>query len=211
MFRYVDLEDVKPYHIYISDKLNRSKQKIFREHSIQARIESVGSLMKKLVTRNGNLPFDLDYNFVVENRLITQLNPEGLKNYLMEYLDEIIAEKNSTFKYCQDSTAAITIRRVIDGKLDFSADIAILVKNSKGEYCRLLHDKQQKKYDWAPVPNSVRVYERFAELKQYGWWEDIRETYLLKKNHYLSIQDKNHPSFIVFVETVNEIWNKACR
>ncbi len=209
MYHYVESKAYKPYHFFISDKLNRVKQQILKEHQIETTVDSVGSLYKKLVTQNNSLPFDLDYNLVIENRLITQLNPKPLKDYVMEHLDDMIAEEYEDWKYCQDSKAAITIRRVIDGRLDFSTDIAILAKNSNGQYCRLLHDKQRQKYDWAPVPNSEKVYEKFRKLKNYGYWEDIQEKYLNKKNRYLSNQDKDHPSFVVFVETIKEVWDKA--
>ena len=208
MYHYVESKDYKPYHFFISDKLNRLKQEILKEKKIESQVDSVGSLYKKLITQNNTLPFDLDYNFVIENCLITQLNPGKLKDYAMDYLDNLIAEEYEDFKYCQDSKAAITIRRVVDGRLDFSADIAILAKNKNGQYCRLLHDKQRQKYDWAPVPNSEKVYEIFRKLKNYGYWEDIREIYLKKKNHYLSIQDTDHPSFVVFVETIKEVWDR---
>lgn len=211
MYHYVESKDYKPYHFFISDKLNRVKQQILKKHQIETTVDSVGSLYKKLVTQNNSLPFDLDYNLVIENCLITQLNPKPLKDYVMEHLDDMIAEEYEDWKYCQDSKAAITIRRVVNGRLDFSTDIAILAKNSNGQYCRLLHDKQRQKYDWAPVSNSEKVYERFRKLKNYGYWEDIRELYLKKKNHYLSIQDKEHPSFVVFVETIKEVWDKACK
>lgn len=211
MYHYVESKDYKPYHFFISDKLNRVKQQILKEHQIETTVDSVGSLYKKLVTQNNSLPFDLDYNLVIENRLITQLNPKPLKDYVMEHLDDMIAEEYEDWKYCQDSKAAITIRRVVDGRLDFSADIAILARNSNGQYCRLLHDKQRQKYDWAPVPNSEKIYERFRKLKNYGYWEDIQEKYLEKKNSYLSKQDKDHPSFVVFVETIKEVWDRACK
>ena len=32
--------------------------------------------------------------------------------------------------------------------------------------------------------------------------------YLEKKNMYLSWQDHNHPSFVVYVEAVNEVYNR---
>lgn len=209
MYHYVESKDYKPYHFFISDKLNRVKQQILKEHQIETSVDSVGSLYKKLVTQNNSLPFDLDYNLVIENRLITQLYPKPLKDYVMEHLDDMIAEEYEDWKYCQDSKAAITIRRVVDGRLDFSADIAILARNSNGQYCRLLHDKQRQKYDWAPVLNSEKIYERFRKLKNYGYWEDIQEKYLEKKNRYLSKQDKDHPSFVVFVETIKEVWDKT--
>ena len=211
MYHYVESKDYNPYHFFISDKLNRVKQQILKEHQIETTVDSVGSLYKKLVTQNNSLPFDLDHNFVIENRLITQLNPKPLKDYVMEHLDDMIAEEYDDWKYCQDSKAAITIRRVVDGRLDFSADIAILARNSNGQYCRLLHDKQRQKYDWAPVPNSEKISERFRKLKNYGYWEDIQEKYLEKKNRYLSKQDKDYPSFVVFVETIKEVWDRACK
>ena len=211
MYHYVESKDYNPYHFFISDKLNRVKQQILKEYQIETSVDSVGSLYKKLVTQNNSLPFDLDHNFVIENRLITQLNPKPLKDYVMEHLDDMIAEEYDDWKYCQDSKAAITIRRVVDGRLDFSADIAILARNSNGQYCRLLHDKQRQKYDWAPVPNSEKISERFRKLKNYGYWEDIQEKYLEKKNRYLSKQDKDYPSFVVFVETIKEVWDRACK
>ena len=48
------------------------------------------------------------------------------------------------------------------------------------------------------------------KLKENGWWQEIRDTYLKKKNMYLQRQEtKNHPSFNIFVETINEVWYKA--
>ena len=49
-----------------------------------------------------------------------------MKNYAIKVLNELIGERYSDFKYCQDSTAAITIRRVVNARLDFSADVAIV-------------------------------------------------------------------------------------
>ena len=102
MYHYVESKAYKPYHFFISDKLNRLKQELLKEHKIESHVDSVGSLYKKLVTQNSNLPFDLDYNFVIENRLITQLKPEALKDYAMDHLDEIIAEEYEDWKSCQD-------------------------------------------------------------------------------------------------------------
>ena len=72
----------------------------------------------------------------------------------------------------------------------------------------MIHDKNLNRYYWTEVPNSKDVYEKMDTLKKNGWWQTIRNTYLRKKNQYLSIQDRNHPSFIVFVETINDVWNK---
>ena len=39
-------------------------------------------------------------------------------------------------------------------------------------------------------------------------WQEVRNKYLEKKNMYLSWQDHNHPSFAVYVEAMNEVYNK---
>ena len=46
------------------------------------------------------------------------------------------------------------------------------------------------------------------KLKKKGVWQEVRGKYLEKKNMYLSWQDHNHPSFVVYVEAVNEIYNR---
>ena len=47
-------------------------------------------------------------------------------------------------------------------------------------------------------------------LKAEDLWDEVRDTYLEKKNFYLCRNDHNHPSFIVYVETVNQVYNKYC-
>lgn len=211
MYHYLeDYSKVLPYHEFFSNKLNQLKQRFEKDYKIQVSINTVGSYYRDLITQNGNLPFDIDYNIVLENRTVTDVNAGPLKNYAIKVLNELIGDRYSDFKYCQDSTAAITIRHVVNAKLEFSADIAIVASNKNGLFCRLIHDKKNNKYDWSPIPNSDKVYDRFRKLKQYGYMNSIKERYLDKKNFYLRKQDHSHPSFVVFVEAVNEIWNKAC-
>ena len=61
---------------------------------------------------------------------------------------------------------------------------------------------------WNEVPNSHQVKDRADKLKRAGLWQKVRDRYLEKKNMYLSWQDRNHPSFVVYVETVNEVYNR---
>ena len=127
----------------------------------------------------------------------------------MDYLNEIM--ENTPFRNCQDSTAVITSRWTTKQDLVFSFDIAILVQNSNGNFCRMIHDKMMNRYYWNEVPNSKDVYDKMDKLKENGWWLDVRDTYLEKKNMYLRRYDRDqHPSFNIFVETINEVWYKAC-
>ena len=116
--------------------------------------------------------------------------------------------KDTAFKDAQDSTSVLTARLFFTNdpqKKEFSFDIAILAKNKIGNYCRLIHDKSFiERFYWNEVPNSENVYDKAEELKENGWWEDVREKYLELKNIYLSRPDfHQHPSYVCFVEAVN--------
>lgn len=86
-------------------------------------------------------------------------------------------------------------------------------KNKNGNYMRLIHNKNVyalglDQYTWNEVPRSHQVKDKADELKEAGLWQEVRDRYLEKKNMYLSWQDRNHPSFVVYVEAVNEVYNR---
>ena len=73
---------------------------------------------------------------------------------------------------------------------------------------RLIHNKPWNQYTWNEVPRSHQVKDRADEIKKEGLWQEVRNKYLEKKNMYLSWQDRNHPSFVVYVEAVNEVYSR---
>ena len=85
--------------------------------------------------------------------------------------------------------------------------------SKNGNYMRLIHNKNAyalgwDQYTWNEVPNSHQVKDKADEIKEEGLWQEVRDRYLEKKNMYLSWQDRNHPSFVVYVEAVNEVYNR---
>lgn len=55
--------------------------------------------------------------------------------------------------------------------------------------------------------SSQGLAEKEKLLKKEGLWEEARETYLKKKNRYLSRQEENtRPSFVCYIEAVNEVF-----
>lgn len=210
MYHYVSNATVKPYRSFSADKMNRVKQMLEAKYNLKSHFYLVGSGAKNLVTQNENEPFDLDWNLEIYNLAEPKRNTEWLKTTIMNFLNEIL--EDSPFSNCQDSTAVITSRWKTKNGLHFSFDIAILVENSNGTFCRMIHDKSMKRYYWTEVPDSKDVYDRMDKLKENGWWQEIRDTYLKKKNMYLKrIDEQQHPSFNIFVETINEVWYKACQ
>ncbi len=184
-------------------------------YGIECDVYLIGSGAKNLVTKNGNEPFDLDYNLLLQTypddwNINNSESLKWLKDTIRIELNKILGD--SFFRDAQDSTSVLTARlffKTDPKKIEFSFDLAILVENRQGNYCRLIHEKKfPERFYWNEIPNSHNVEEKVAELKEYGWWEDVREKYLALKNLYLSRQDYTHPSFIVYVEAVNQIYNE---
>ena len=125
------------------------------------------------------------------------------------------AERNEFFSDAQDSTSCLTAILYFEKSPDikFKFDVAITTKNKNGNYMRLIHNKNVyalglDQYTWNEVPNSHQVKDRADELKKAGLWQKVRDRYLEKKNMYLFRQDHDHPSFVVYVEAVNEVYNR---
>ena len=199
MYSYVPKSESKKFRMFCSDKLNQLKQALYKK-GYEVDFYLVGSGMKNLVTRNEEESYDLDYNIEFLNVSIFDLKPQKIKDFIMSFLNNITVKGSSPFKNCQDSTSSITSRLVFDGKLYFSFDVAILAKNKDGDFCRLIHNKKggDNSYHWEQVPNSKEIYKRFDFLKKYGYFNELREIYLDKKNFYLCRNDHNHSSFIIF-------------
>ena len=66
-------------------------------------------------------------------------------------------------------------------------------------------------YCWNIVPDSKDIFAKTDMLKENGNWQELRDTYLKKKNLYLERQDNNHPSFNVYIESINEVYKMYCK
>ena len=187
---------------------------LLRAKGISAQFTLVGSGAKNMITRNGDGPYDLDYNLLImkaEERYWNDLRllKETVRNALNR------AERREFFSDAQDSTSCLTALLHFKDipNVEFSFDVAITTKNKNGNYMRLIHNKNVyalglDQYTWNEVPNSHQVKDRADKLKRAGLWQKVRDRYLEKKNMYLFRQDHNHPSFVVYVEAVNEVYSR---
>lgn len=214
MYKLVDEAECKKYRSDCSATLKQVCS-ILREKGITSQFTLVGSGARNMVTRNGDGPFDLDYNLEIIKALDEYWNDlHHLKDTVRVALDKAIGIK-SCFSESQDSTSCLTALLHFDDEpsVKFSFDVAIVMKNSKGSLCRLLQNKNgygigNDQYVWNEVPDSHDVAQKVKQIKSKGLWLEVRERYVYLKNIYLSRQDKNHPSFIVYVEAVNQVYNE---
>ncbi len=66
MFKFVNASVVKRYKSFCADKLNQLKIALLNNYGIKCDVYLIGSGAKNLVTKNGNEPFDLDYNLLLQ-------------------------------------------------------------------------------------------------------------------------------------------------
>ena len=212
-YEFVCESEAKRYRSDCSDVLKETCE-LLKEKGISAQFSLIGSGARNMITRNGEGPYDLDYNLLImkaEERYWNDLRL--LKEMVRNALNR--AERREFFSDAQDSTSCLTtlLHFKDTPNVEFSFDVAITTKNKNGNYMRLIHNKNAyalgwDQYTWNEVPNSHQVKDRADKLKRAGLWQKVRDRYLEKKNMYLSWQDRNHPSFVVYVEAVNEVYSR---
>ncbi len=215
MYEFVEESVIKPYRQSCSNDLTQLRDALKEEYDIITQFSLVGSGSdsRNMVTRNGNGPFDLDYNLQIlsmPNKYWNDLR--NLKETIRRTLNKIV--EHDWFSDSKDSTSVLTTILHFENspQFNFSFDVAILARNSQENWCRLVHNKNawgvgNDQYTWTEVPHSHNVKDKAKALKNDSLWNEVRETYLDKKNMYLTRRDTDHPSFIVYVESVNEVYN----
>ncbi len=197
-----------------SDLVNQLVQAINREGRLEVRHYLVGSGAKNLITQNANMPIDLDYNLEILRSEGFNINDGcGIKEYVREIFDEVLECKG--WEPCDDSTSTLTtkLHRFPDGNQTlFSIDLCITRVDENGRRLRLIHNKTGKvqwdNWIWNEAPHAKGLEDRVDWLKDNGCWLELREAYLEKKNMYLTRNVPDQPSFIVYIEAVNEVYSK---
>ncbi|MBP3938229.1 MAG: hypothetical protein IK955_02360 [Clostridia bacterium] len=195
-----------------SDIMNQLKQQINNDSVMQVDIHLVGSGAKNLITQNANEPIDLDYNLCIEKTFDINIhNGRAIKEYIIEQFNYVL-NKNG-WSNCKDSTSVISTeqRQFKKGNhTPFSIDVAIVYEDYNGWH-RLIHNKTGfvafDQYYWNDSPQSKGLNDKVIAIKNEHLWEDVIDLYLNKKNMYLQRNDHNHPSFIIYIETINEVYH----
>ena len=218
MYHYIeDKEFLGRMKNLCSDIMNQLKQQINNDSVMQVDIHLVGSGAKNLITQNANEPIDLDYNLcILKCRGININDGEAIKEYIREQYN-IVLDKNE-LDDCHDSKSVLTSGEIYftqGNPTRFSIDLAITHEDKYNVWHRLIHEKTgftyNDKWFWNETPHSKDLMRKIKTLKNNDCWLEVRKIYLEKKNMYLRRNDRNHPSFIVYIETINEVYGKYFR
>jgi len=205
-YDFADKNEVKEAALWCEGILKAVQQEVNDSFTFDFRL--IGSGERKLVTQNGDEPFDLDYNIILQRDKKGMLNdPKRIKNLFRTKLDAVLKRSIKRYEpgYSRDSTSVLTTNVTIGTEIEFSFDVAIIAENDNGHFCRITHVKDAREYIWNQLPNSVDFMEKFSSIKRDGFWVKFKARYLEEKNEHLRRQT-GIKSFSIFLETINEFY-----
>ena len=209
MYHWVEDKDfLKRSYGLCADLVNQLVMNL-KNYDIVASANIVGSKSRNMVTQNENGKIDFDFNLLVEDA--EDYEARWLKETVQKAFNEVLSRND--LDDCDDSTSALTTKTIQFRKGNqtaFSIDVCIVKRDRYGLH-RLIHEKtgivQYDRYYWNLVSHSNRLQEMEEALKP-DYWQEVRDTYLDKKNMYLQRPwDHSHPSFVCYIEAVNEVYN----
>ncbi len=215
MYHWVEDKDfLKRAYSLCADIVNQLVQQLEKD-GIDVSMNTVGSKKRNMITQNEKEPIDFDFNLLVDESGGEYMEKE-LKETVRKAFN-VVLSKNG-WGDCYDSKSVLTTEKrsfVKGNKTEFSIDVCIVRIDRQDNLQRLIHEKTGNiwfdQWYWNTVPNSRNVWDKEDALKP-NYWGVVRETYLDKKNMYLSRPyDHSHPSFICYIEAVNEVYEKVRR
>ena len=199
------------------------------EYDIGAEFTLVGSGARNLILQNANEPIDLDYNLKIVRS--DDWNGKYIKECVRKAFNIVLRKYG--WEDCEDSKSSLTTKKHYFPRIsdtEFSMDVCIVREDKDGNFYRLIHKKTgytnvnniayaasiysglitrrpDNEYYWNIAPNSRDIKYKVDYIKSNGKWELVREQYKNIKNRYLTQNDYNHPSFICYIEAVNNVYN----
>lgn len=181
------------------------------EYDIGATFYLVGSGARNLIMQNASESIDLDYNLEIV-RCEDYEDCRHIKECVRKAFNIVLNDYR--LSDCQDSTSSLTTSKMWLTDIvhtQFSIDVCIVTTDTHGNLHRLIHEKtgwiNNDKYYWNIAPHSKNVLMKAQYIKEHGKWQKVREQYKAIKNKYLQQNDHNHPSFICYIEAINNVYN----
>lgn len=208
IYQYVESKDTRSDLVKIcTEIINDLQRKVKDYFTFDFRL--IGSGDRRLITQKiDDGQFDLDYNLIIQkDKQMLISDPKRIKELFLSALNRINPEYG--FKFPQNSRSVIT-SLLGNSFYKFSFDMAILVEGNNGNYLKLIYDKDSNRYIWNEMPKTLAYDQKFKKLKELGYWKEIKDRYIAKKNSFYTIKYEK-TSFMVFIETINELYSTYCQ
>lgn len=181
------------------------------EYDIGSLFYLVGSGARNLIMQNADRPIDLDYNLEIV-RIDDFENCRYINECVRKAFNMVLGKHG--WGDCKNSTSSLTTEKhhfAQGNQTEFSIDLCIVCRDTENNYHRLICNKigfsYYDQYYWNQAPNSKEITQKAKFIKNKGNWTLVREQYKRIKNKYLTSNDYNHPSFICYIEAVNNVYN----
>ena len=203
-FEYVPLNVWKPIKKELIDIIILVQDKV-REY-FKFRFDFIGSTQLNMITcdYSQNIGFDFDVNIRVNDPNVNY-SAKKIKKILMNAFNEVLSNIKCGYDKCEDNTRVFTIK-VKDkkhSKVLHSCDFAIVRDCNDGSQQYIRHNKQQNSYYYEYQPNGFELENKIIWLKRNGYWQAVRDVYLIYKNLN---SDPNKKSRSLRAEVINNIY-----
>lgn len=206
-FKYVNTKQLSHVKKELMQIIHSVQNEVRQDFTFQ--FYFVGSVKRNMVTYDikSNRGFDFDVNLQVNNDEC-RFSAEEIKTKIRLALNKVIHHYG--YDNTEDSTRVLTIK-VKDrenSKILHSCDFAIVndyIDDEGNERQEYIHfNKKQKSYSWNEQPQGFYLLDEKVEwIKNCGYWQDVRDLYLYKKNN--NNDDLNKHSRSIYAETIHEI------
>jgi len=162
----------------------------------------IGSAKRNLVIEKPNKGFDFDYQIIFYQSIVGLKSHElmELKKRFRDAFDDFFLSKG--YKNGEDSTSAITIKKLVNNVIHHSYDITLMSYNSNDVLCIMKYfDKHKTILGFNEMRNSPMYNERYKKIKGSKKWAELREKYLEKQEKH----NGEKKSFSLLMEAVNEM------
>lgn len=205
-FQYVNLKQLSSAKKELIQIINSVQDDVRQCFAFQ--FYFVGSVKRNMLTYDvkSNIGFDFDVDIHV-NDDDCKYSAKEIKTQIMSALNKVAHCYG--YDNAEDSTRVITIK-VKDrknSKILHSCDFAIVndyIDDEDNERQEYIHfNKKQKIYSWEEQPHGFYLLDEKVEWsKDCGYWQDVRDLYLYKKNNN---HDPHKHSRSIYAETIHEI------
>ena len=196
--QFVTRSELAPYKKLFVDVFHDVQRICRKEHGLTFNFNLVGSAKRNMVIRHHNKGFDLDYQlFLQKNK--QDLSEKEIKTLLIKLFRKYFPQE---FNRREDSTSAITIKKVFKDKIEIGYDIVIL--KSTGNICEIIR-RQGQDYFWNELPDTKKYIDNLNKIKG-PLWVKLKNVYgqkIVQKHNGQKYQDKK--AFQILNEAINEV------